>query len=162
MRIFTVILICLSVISCRLNQSDNSIQGKWAGALEGDYYELYIDSSEVHVFTSWFANGGTYKYYIEADSIFYPETGFAAKLSKLNDSAAVLIYDTEMDTLHKLNDRVISYDEIDPNDTIAFQIFIDDFYTRAKSYYKRSGGDYLENTDNRLNEAFQEEIFKIN
>ena len=153
MKLTPIVLILGFLYSCSDGSKDTSIKGKWAGITDGEYYEMHITPNEVNVFSLWMGNRGSFRYAFTTDSIYYPDLEYAFAYKKLNDS--MLVFQSEVtDTLYKLANTALVFDEINHKDSLEFNSFFESYFSRAKSLYSKVGNDLEEVLDYNDDEVF--------
>ena len=157
MKISVAIILSLFFLSCTGAIDKATLVGKWAGVFEGEYYEMHIDSAEIHVFSHWQANRGSMQYSIIGDSLYYESYDYSVGFESLSNDLIVLSTTENSDTLCRLNNSILTYDEIDLKDSVEFQDYIKAFYNRAEAHYANIGIHQNNMNDTSDFKPFEEE-----
>jgi len=113
--------------------------GKWAGLHDTEYVEYHIDSSIISIYSLWQANLGSIRYRMENDSLFYYDLNYSVGINRLNDTTIILSTSESSDTLYRLSNSTITFDEVDINDSIALRAFYDMVFDRGLDFYSTKG-----------------------
>ena len=133
MKKLTLIFILTVFLSC--SNSNNNITGKWYSFSKNTgYTEYIIDTIYIKAFGHWGGNFGHRKYSFVKDSINISNYNIIVK--KINNGLIIL---NSKDTLHKLNDTIITYHEINNLSDSIFSQFYKEFYKRAHRSYIKQG-----------------------
>jgi hypothetical protein len=138
-KVTTIVILCLSVLSCQNSTHQVGPIGKWAGINENEYFEMHIDSKQIHIYSMWQANMGSIQYVFKQDSIRYYELGYSIGFKRLSDSIIVLSSTESNDTLFMLPTSIDTFDEVDRNDSIALKAYYDSYYERAYALLEAHG-----------------------
>ena len=133
MKLFKILLIStILVYSCTPKKEKMDISGKWSSfSKEDGYVEFEVDSSEVASFWHYMGNQLKRRYKIENDTLRYLDYELSAKVTILSDTSLILKSLNRCDTLFRLNDTILTFNEINFKDTITFNKFYHNFEQRA-------------------------------
>jgi hypothetical protein len=125
------LMILISVNSCDSSKTEKGILGKWYSITKDDgYVEFNITTTDLSVFSDIMGNKGQFEYKIEEDTIRYLNNNFSAKITRIGHEILVLKYKNCIDSLFRLNDSIISFNEINNKNYSAFSNFIKNFQQR--------------------------------
>jgi len=137
------IVFTLVIYSCSTKQEPSSPSGKWAGIHDNEYVELHIDSTVVNVYSLWHrVPRRSIRYKMHDDSLLYYDYGYSVGYKKLSDSIIILSTAESIDTLYRMNDAIITFDEVDENDSIALKTFYELVYARGMKMYSEKGMEF--------------------
>ncbi len=127
-----IVIVVVTIYSFNSNSKYHNIIGKWYSYSEEEgYTEWDIDSTEIGIFSHYSANLGKIRYKIENDTIYYVDYNYTIKILSLSDSVLVLDSKSGRDTLYRLNDRIVTYNNIDYSNDSIFNGFYHKFVKRA-------------------------------
>jgi len=150
------IVLSTVIISTSCNEDLNTkLIGNWACyTKETGYTEFYIRDSTIQIYSHWMANAGKWKYYYENDTIYY-EYGYKGQVTFINDSIFILEGNQSVDTLYKLQDSLLIYN----NKTMSRRMsdaeehylpFMEQFYKRIEIFevnHKIDHGSVIDTTE---------------
>jgi hypothetical protein len=160
---YKISIICfLILISCNNNEKVNSIFGKWYGISDLGYTELKIKYEEILIYSHLMQESSPISYSINGDSMYYFNYGYSVGFTLLNDTSLVLGTYDQIDTVYKLEESVVTFDEIIPDDTTAYNEFITAFGQRAHNCYQIYGKLNVLEIDTATYNILEEELIPIN
>ena len=170
MRIPASLVLSILLISCVGEKAEKSIYGKWAGVIkvEGinsrikDYIELHIDSSNIFICSYFEIDRAPIRYTIEGDSLYYYDFDYSVGYKLIGDNVLVLSMEDQFDTLMRMDESELMYDEIERENNTELQRFYDNFYCRADSFYRSVGIEFeIVEDDTTTNEVFDFDMERI-
>ena len=153
-EVTTILILCLSVLSCQKSTEQVGPIGKWAGIFENEYYEMHIDSTQIHIYSMWQANLGSIQYTLKQDSLRYYVLGYSVGYRRLSDSIIVLSSPDSNDTLYMLPSSIVTFDEVDRNNSIALKAYYDSYYLRAYALLEAHGIIYEDVEEDSKDDEF--------
>jgi len=143
MKLKILIILLTVLFSCTVKSEKDYPIGKWASSIDREYVEMQFDSNEIYVYSHWGTINRNIRYTFMRDSLYYIDYNYFVKYIRLNDTTIILSVSGAIDTLYRLNDTVVTYQEIDHEDSVQSQIFWKKFNKRADSFYSKKGIRFL-------------------
>ena len=159
MKTIILALLLFTILACDRAKSEYPFVGKWAGLSTEEYVETLITTDTIYGYSMHAGSFQPIHFEVKRDSLHYSTYNMVVGYQMINDSILVIGNMDFSDTLYKLDQSIIMFEEFNHMDTAGIRKYESEFFRRANAYYKSLGyEDYWDYTDKPGDTIYEELI----
>ena len=139
MKILIMFVLCFSLFACGGAEPDYPFVGKWAGLIQDEYSEVHITSEEIYSFGLNPLAISPISFTVKGDSLYYNTFEMTVMYQIKADSILVISNYDFSDTLYRMDNSIVTKDEINPSDTVILKEYYGAFNKRTAAFYRKLG-----------------------